>query len=67
MSLIAPIQNQPDVGHWFRYMGITYETQSEQGFYRIRLKMTETYAWKGFEYDLPHPCSGTIAEPVPRR
>jgi hypothetical protein len=47
-------------GHWFRYMGITYETQSEQGFCRIRLKMAETYAWKGFEYDLPH-----VAEPVP--
>jgi hypothetical protein len=41
-------------------MGITYETQSEQGFCRIRLKMAETYAWKGFEYDLPH-----VAEPVP--
>jgi len=43
-------------------MGITYETQSEQGFCRIRLKMAETYAWKGFEYDLPH-----VAEPVPVR
>jgi len=42
-----------DFRHWFRHMGITYETQSEQGFCRIRLKMTETYAWKGFEYDLP--------------
>jgi len=42
-------------------MGITYETQSEQGFCRTRLKMAETYAWKGFEYDLPH-----VAEPVPK-
>ena len=43
-------------------MGRTYETQSEQGFCRIRLKMAETYALRGFEYDLSH-----VAEPVPDR
>jgi len=48
--------------HWFGYMGITYETQSQQGFYRIRPKVAETYAWKGFEYDLTH-----VTELVPLR